>query len=451
MRKKGIFAFFGMLLILFQLSCNKPGQVIPIDKSMKAFPSAEGFGAFSKGGRGGEVIYVTNLNDSGEGSLRNALQSKDPRTVVFAVSGIIELNSLIVIENPFLTIAGQTAPENGITLRNSGLYIKTHDVVIRHIRIRPGDSSNGHKFEDRDALTVGQESYNVIIDHVSASWSVDEVFSTYYEPQFISFQWCIISEALSHSEHPEGEHSKGLLVGDNTLKVSIHHNVFAHINDRAPVQVKGGSICDVVNNINYNWGEYAFSFAMNNSSSGVKINLIGNHFQKGISSTGDFFSEPDTFSDSKLCIKDNTGDDPLLIDFNKNRQSYISKKQYLVDAPVDWEDNIEIHDMAIIRDSLLHNAGAILPKRDAVDERIMNEIINTTGKIIDSQNEVGGYPVWQTVILTTQQLNDFDSDRDGMPNDWELAYGLDPNNYNDGKLDKDGNGYSNLEEYLNRK
>lgn len=454
---KALIIYFSLALAFFQLSCgseedvlsSSPPALIPIDKSMKAFPTAEGHGAYAKGGRAGDVVYVTNLNDSGDGSLRKAIQTTGARTVIFAVSGIIELNSLLIIENPYITIAGQTAPGNGITLKNSGIYIKTHDVIIRHIRIRPGDADAGHKFEDRDALTIGQQSYNVMVDHVSASWSVDELLSTFYEPQFITFQYCIISEALSDSKHPEGEHSKGLLIGDNTQKISIHHNVFAHINDRAPVQVKGGSSCDVVNNIIYNWGQYAFSFAINYVASGVKINFLSNHFQKGSSTTGSFFAEPATTLDSKLYIKDNTGDDALLTDFNANRPNYLASKSYLVDAPVEWENNVIVHTMTLVRDSLLLNVGATLPQRDAVDTRIINDVKNNTGQIIDSPSEVGGYPNWTPVVLTSQQLNDLDADRDGIPNQWELDYGLNPNNYSDGKLDKDNDGYTNLEEYLN--
>lgn len=448
-----------LFLILFVFSFNScendeeelsstPPDLIEIDKSQKSFPSAEGYGQYSTGGRGGEVIYVTNLNDSGEGSFRNAVMNSGKRTVVFAVSGIINLKSLIVIDNPYLTIAGQASPGNGITLKNAGLYIKTHDVIIRHIRIRPGDSDEGHSFEDRDALTIGQDAYNIMIDHVSASWAVDEVISTFYEPQFITIQWCVISEALSDSKHPEGEHSKALLIGDNTQKVSVHHNYFAHNNDRCPVQVKGGASCDVINNIIYNWGEYAFSFAIDYVSSGVKVNLMNNYFKTGNSTTGDFLSEPEKWLDSKLYIFDNIGDDELLSDFNDNRQSYVDQKEYLVNAPVELENNVEISNIAEWN-TILTNVGATLPKQDEVDQRVLNDIKNNSGSIIDSQNDVGGYPEWTSIILSTDELTKFDSDSDGMPNEWEIVHNLDPQNPDDRNEDADKDGYTNLEEYLN--
>ncbi len=445
-----------LLLLMLQLSCKKydglsptSPDLIDIDKSMLAFPTAEGHGAYSKGGRGGRVIYVTNLNDHGDGSFRNAVQQSGARTVVFAVSGIIELKSLVAIENPFLTIAGQTAPLNGITLKNSGLYIKTHDVIIRHIRIRPGDENEGHNFDDRDALTIGENSYNIIADHISASWAIDEIFSTWFEPQYITFQWCILSEALSKSKHPKGEHSKALLVGDGTQKVSVIHNVFAHNNDRAPAHVKGGTSTDIINNINYNWGEFAFSFSINNVMKGVNVNLMSNYFKIGNSTVSDFFSESDVYLNSKIYIDGNIGDDPLLEEYNRNPKLFIDALDYLVGSPVDWEENVKINDIESHYNTLLTNAGATKPKRDIIDTRIVEDVKNRTGTIINSQEDVGGYPPWQQIILTAEELNKIDFDRDGMHDSWELTNGLDPSNPEDGKFDKDNDGYTNLEEFLN--
>lgn len=449
-----ILVILSITVLSLLISCNKykfsetRPALIKIDTTLKAFPTAEGYGQYSQGGRGGKVIYVTNLNDSGDGSFRSALMCEGARTVVFAVSGLIELKSLIVVTNPYLTIAGQTAPGSGITLKNAGIYIKTHDIIIRHIRIRPGDAEEGHSYDDRDALTIGENSYNIIVDHVSASWAVDEIFSTFYEPQFITFQWCIASEALSNSKHPEGEHSKGLLIGDNTQKVSVHHNVFAHINDRCPVQVKGGSTCDVINNIIYNWGEYAFSFAINYVEIGVEINLINNYFKKGKSTTGDFYTEDESWLDSKVFIKDNIGDDELLMDFNANWQSYVNAKEYLVGEPVGLGNNILITDVSQWN-TILPVVGATLPLRDEVDQRIINDIQNNTGVIINSPSAVGGYPQLTQKILTANELLAFDSDKDGMPNTWETANNLNPNNAEDRNADADNDGYTNLEEYLN--
>ncbi|MBN2626468.1 MAG: hypothetical protein JXA95_07365 [Spirochaetales bacterium] len=445
------------LYCFFQVACANglpPSEggssdfaIIPIDKSQKAFPSAEGYGAFSKGGRGGEVIYVTNLNDSGPGSLREALIREGARTVLFSVSGIIELNSTIFVGDPFLTIAGETAPGGGITLKNGGIYIAAHDVIIRHLRIRPGDSTIGQSYDDRDAITIGQRSYSIMIDHVSATWAIDENISTFYGSQSITIQWSIIGEALHNSFHPEGPHSKALLVGDNTKLITIHHNVFAHNDDRTPAQIKGNSICDVVNNIVYNWGTYAYSFNLDYVLKPCFMNLRSNYFLKGPSSTGDFFSEAANAYGSKLYIGNNLGDDPLLMSYNANPAEFISQKDYLVASPIDWPGNVNITGMETetLRNVILDNAGATLPVRDEVDTRIINDVKNISGAIIDSPASVGGYPF---ILEISEDPANYDSDLDGMPNNWEDANGFDSSSSADGNGDHDGDGYTNLEEYL---
>ncbi|MBN1951637.1 MAG: hypothetical protein JW801_10565 [Bacteroidales bacterium] len=441
-----------ILVILFLVSCerNKAPDLIDIDKDLKAFPTAEGYGAYATGGRGGSVLYVTNLNEDGPGSLREALESEGPRTVVFAVSGTLALSDLIQIKNPYLTIAGQTAPAKGITLINSGIAIKTHDVIIRHIRIRPGDASDGYPYEDRDAIVIGNNSYNVILDHVSASWAVDEIISTWSEPQQITVQWSIFSEALSYSKHPEGEHSKAFLIASNTQKISVHHNLFAHNNDRTPAIVGEGVTGDLVNNLVYNWGQHAFTYSSSPAEHGCNINLMYNHFLKGRSSIGDFFPINREFYDSKIFIGGNTGDDSLLIEYNTNPQYFITEYDFLVNGPVGWEKNIEIDVFERLWESVLEDAGATLPKRDETDERIVNDVLNLTGKIINSQDELGGYPEWPVVILSPAELDAYDFDRDGMADAWERKNDLDPTDPEDRNSDIDGNGYTNLEEFLNK-
>lgn len=460
MRTKNLFTFITILIFLNFCTNENPisdisNDSINIDTTIKAFETAEGYGAYSKGGRGGQVIYVTNLNNDGPGSFREAISVNSPRTILFAVSGVIRLETLAIIENPYITIAGQSAPGKGITFTNSGIYTKTHDVIIRHIRIRPGDSKTGHDYNDRDAITIGEKSYNVMVDHVSASWSVDEIISTFYKPQYISVQWSIFSEALSNAGHIdeelhiEEEHSKAFLVGDGSKYVSVHKNLFAHNNDRAPVQVKGGVICDVINNINYNWGEFAFSFFMDYEKSGVIVNLIGNYFKKGNSTIGNFFTEPNTMYESKIYVGENVGDDSLLMVYNSNPELFINNKDYLYDSPVGWGNNIVIYDIENYTDSILDNVGAILPERDSIDLRIINDVRFKQGKIIDSQDDVGGYPVWEEIILNTAELDSIDGDRDGMNDNWEKTHGLNSNNSEDANSDRDNDGYTNLEEYLN--
>ncbi|MGL5794096.1 MAG: pectate lyase family protein, partial [Waterburya sp.] len=264
-------------------------------ESVPAFPEAEGFGAMSAGGRGGKIIEVTNLDDSGLGSLRAAIETDQPRIIIFKVGGIIELDSSLEITNPYITIAGQTGPGGGITLKNSiknkeaPLKIKTHDVVIRYIRSRPG--SNPHENGNLDALTIAGKSgevYNIIVDHCSFSWATDEVVSIYNDAHNITIQWSIIAEGLDCSTHVEdGEqqcHSMGLLLASKGQKnISIHHNLLAHNKRRNPL-VQTTGVVDIVNNVVYNpgFGENSFSPTHVRGDYGVsQVNYINNYFQPG--------------------------------------------------------------------------------------------------------------------------------------------------------------------------
>jgi pectate lyase len=443
---------FSLILLISFSSCGKKkyDELVQLDISQIAFPGAEGYGAYSKGGRGGEVYYVTNLNDSGEGSFRYAVEKSGARTVLFAVSGVIELKSLVIIEEPFITIAGQTAPGEGVTFKDCGIYIRTHDVIIRYIKIRPGDSPDGYRFEDRDAITIGEDSYSVIVDHVSASWAIDEIMSTWYEPQQITIQWCILSEALSHAGHPEDEHSKALLVGDKTQKMSIHHNVFAHNNDRCPALIKGGADCDIVNNIIYNWGEFCCSFSIDYRKMGVKANIFQNYFKEGISTTGSFFGTPErNYRESQIYLGENYGDHQELIDFNANPELLYAEYSFLVSSKINWSGNILYSDINDAFETILDSVGATKPIRDNIDTRIIADVRNKTGKIIDSQSEVGGYDGISTIILTEVELLAIDHDLDGIPDSIELANGLNPTDATDRNLDHDSDGFTNLEEFLN--
>ena len=212
---------------------NKPPQ-----QELRAFPGAAGFGANALGGRGGRALMVTNLNDSGPGSLRAAIEAEGPRTVIFRVAGTIELKTRIDIANPYITIAGQTAPGGGITLKidpnytRSPLRILTHDVILRYIRSRPGPSTA--ESDILDALTI-PSGHDIIVDHCSFSWATDEVVNTWNDVHDITIQWSIISEGLNDSTHPKGPHSKGMLIGsEGAERISVHHNLFAHNRKRNP-------------------------------------------------------------------------------------------------------------------------------------------------------------------------------------------------------------------------
>lgn len=221
---------------------------------LPSFPGAEGFGADTPGGRGGKVIFVTNLDDSGPGSFRAACEAKGPRTVLFRVSGTIALKSPIVVKNAFLTVAGQSAPGDGICLRNYTFGIATHDVVIRYLRSRLGDESN----QQADCIDVLHGARNVVIDHCSATWSIDEALSLSGDNQNITIQWCLIGESLRQSKHAKGAHGFGSLARANG-PVTFHHNLWIHNDARNPrLGDNYGKppfpIFDVRNNVIYDFG-----------------------------------------------------------------------------------------------------------------------------------------------------------------------------------------------------
>ena len=246
------------LLLFFVFSCLFSFSQIP------AFPEAEGFGTSTRGGRGGKVLKVVNLNNDGPGSFREALETQGPRIITFAVGGIINLESKLFVDDPWVTVAGQTALGDGICVRGEGIRVRTHDVVIRHIRFRPGDVDFGlsNQWNDVDAVSIsgGDTIFNVVIDHCSLSWAVDENINMWGEVHDITVQNCIISEALLHSKHPKGAHSMGMLIGSKATNISVHHNLFAHNNDRNP-HINGVSRVDFRNNVIYNPGGVAIDIS----------------------------------------------------------------------------------------------------------------------------------------------------------------------------------------------
>ena len=435
--------------------------------SIPAFPGAEGFGAESVGGRGGRVLFVTNLNDSGPGSLRAAVKADGPRTVIFRVSGTIALKSSLVIDEPYITIAGQTAPGDGICLKDRSFSISADHVIVRYVRCRPGDNAKS----ESDALSISSGK-NIIVDHCSTSWSVDETLSASTGGQMgnVTVQWCIISESLHDSIHHKGPHGYGSLIrGGWGNGYTFHHNLYAHHHARLPrpgnyndrSKDPDGFTLDFRNNVIYNWAGRAAGYnadGSNKTNSITKMNFIGNYYQTGVDSKGSLaFSESTKSAKAYFsgnCMNGSYPDDPWsLVTFsNFSREDLEAYKQSspIPVPPVQTEDAITAYEW------VLADAGATLPKRDAVDIRIVNDVKNRTGRIINDEEEVGGWPELKSTeplpaTLGSEQKPAVggDSDRDGMPDDWEKQYGFDSNDPADRNGDADGDGYTNLEEYLN--
>ena len=455
--------------------------------SVPAFPGAEGHGAGTTGGRGGRIIEVTNLNDSGPGSLREALQTPGPRIVVFRVGGTIEIQSDLSITEPYITVAGQTAPGGGILIKDLPgssrqlLQIKTHDVVLRYLRIRDADyNQKGGGAE----IDVNQGQYNVIIDHCSVSWTADENIQIFHKNEVedtrnITVQRCLIAEALA-------AHSTGLLVSgfsDYTINppnedylqvydISIHHNLFAHNSHRNPRI--GSREAQVINNVVYNWKARVGATIAKTSadwinnywkpgpmSSRDKILL---HECKGLGKAPDGFPDPSLYLSGNIVegiFENSTSDNWALI-----RESPIPalgcdgplpdsfrRHTPLAQAPDPLAIQIQLASDAY--DSVLADVGANarldcdgswIPNSDSVDTRVINDAKNGTGwsdSPPENPDAAGGFPVIASGTPCT------DTDKDAMPDEWEDRFGFDPDDATDGPEDANGNGYTNVEEYLN--
>ena len=412
-------------------------------RNIPAFPGAEGFGATTPGGRGGKVIAVTNLSDEGPGSFRAACEAEGPRIVVFRVSGLITLTRKLIIKNPYITIAGQTAPGDGICLRNYTFVIATHDVVVRYLRSRLGDLTG----QEDDSITLAAGARDVVVDHCSATWSIDEDLSLAGDVSNVTVQWCLIAEGLNHSKHSKGNHGYGSLSRANG-PVTWHHNLWAHNVSRNPRlgDNYGRSpfpTFDVRNNVIYDYGEIASGL----TQGVLKVNYVANYIRPGPSSKATtpvhiggpsdltFYIGQNIFEGNKTLTADNSlFFDPVVIDGKRQVQT-VSQP---FDAPA-----VDTSSAGAALEAVLSDVGASLPRRDSVDARIVAEVRARRGSIIDSQQQVGGWPDLKSTVAPK------DSDGDGMPDDWERRHRLNPFDPSDANLDKDRDGYTNIEEYLN--
>jgi len=431
-----------------------------------AFPGAEGGGMYVTGGRGGTVLFVENLDDNGPGSLRHAIETQGPRTVLFRVSGIIELKKPLIISMNDLTIAGQTAPGDGICLKNYGIRIEADNVIIRFIRIRPGDSAG----IENDAIT-GTGNKNIMIDHCSCSWAIDEVASFYDNTNF-TLQWCIISESLYRSLHRKGEHGYGGIWGG--LHASFHHNLITDHSSRNPrfcgSRYSGNpdlEKMDFRNNVIYNWG---FNSAYGGEEG--NYNMVNNYFKPGpatrmkvrsriLELTQEFYNpdfNPDTLKAGWFFIEGNFMEGNTRVTANNwdggVQGSEIDPESIThsrLSEPVPCYP-VQTTDATTALRDVLNNAGASLIY-DPVDRRILYETQTGTeqygatfeggGKgIIDSQSDAGGWPVFRS----SEPPND--SDHDGMPDKWERKNKLNPDRADPNAHSLD-TGYTNIEMYIN--
>lgn len=415
--------------------------------SLPAFPGAEGFGSDTPGGRGGRVILVTTLVDSGPGSFRAACEADGPRIVIFRVGGTIRLTKDLVVKNPYLTIAGQTAPGDGICLRDYTFGVATHDVVVRYLRSRLGDESR----RESDSLDILHGAHNVIFDHCSATWSVDECLSLSGDVANVTVQWCLIGESLRQSVHQKGAHGYGSLSRANG-PVSWHHNLWIHNDARNPRlgdnYGKGPTFptFDVRNNVIYDYGAIASGLTQGR----LRINYVANYVRPGPSSKAEtpiHIGNKPVDSDITFFIRDNVldGNDALTADNARFIDAYELEGKPQARTTATPFATAPVHTLPAREalDAVLASVGASRPGRDPVDARLIADVRNRSGRMIDSQKDVGGWPALRPGIAPA------DSDNDGLPDEWELKHGLNPKDPADAAQDPDHDGYSNLEEYLN--
>jgi hypothetical protein len=414
-----------------------------------AFPGAEGFGRFATGGRGGAVLRVTTLADSGPGSLRAAVEAKGPRTIVFDVGGEITLASPLKIGRGAVTIAGQTAPGDGVTLRGQPLVVAADDVVVRYIRVRLGDETKVQ--EDAVSITRGRR---IILDHVSASWSVDETLSagSRYDPpesgvHDLTVQWSLIAESLNVSVHQKGKHGYGSLIrGGHGARFSWLNNLWANHQARMPRpgNYNGrdidpvGAFFEFRGNVFYNWGGGRAGYNADSDTLSA-YDFVGNWYQSG----------PDSEAALAFC-EENRGSRAWFADNAMNGVVPDDPLSLVGCAPPDGyraagplaDSGAETVSPAGAYERVLAGAGAS-KVRDAVDLRVVAGVKAKTGRLINTQADVGGWPALKSGRAWA------DGDGDGMPDAWETAKGFDPKDGSDGARDRDGDGFTNLEDWLN--
>lgn len=443
------------------LAALDPCASFAAERTLLAFPGAEGFGRFAAGGRGGDVYHVTSLDDGGPGSLRDAIKTKPPhlpRTVVFDVAGTIKLKKKLTIDgHTRLTLAGQTAPGDGIAIRDHSVeFRRCSDLVVRYLRFRLGDATK----TSEDVLSFGPEEgtcRDVILDHVTATWGIDGIMDVYAADRF-TMQWCLFGEALNDSTHYKKE-PHAMLMSFRKIRgtISIHHNLLFSSRDRHPTlggypppQSSADSIFDFRNNVIYNW-EGACNLATG------RFNLVGNYWRPGPDTkpypvelpiqpkaeahdvttgylSGNVFegqSDWDTDNDAAFAwgVRGGKYVGDVTPEKFKQPREVVPK----ADRPR-TQTALEAYELVLARAGASH-------RRDAADERVIAGVKDRTNRRIDSQTQVGGWPDLDRGIASV------DSDGDGMPDAWEQRHRLNPRDARDGNaVQRDG--WTNLEHYL---
>jgi hypothetical protein len=379
-----------------------------------AFPGAVGWAAETVGGRGGRIIRVTTLAADGPGSLRAALAAKGPRIVVFEVGGVIDLGrTTLEITEPYLTIAGQTAPSPGITIIRGGIDLRAHDVIVRHIRIRTGADGQPRMsgWEADSFSTVG--AWNVIVDHCTMTWGIDENLSA-SGPRFtgdsieewrqgtshnITFSYNLLAEGLADSSHPKGEHSKGSLLHDNATGILIYRNIYAHNVERSPL-LKGGVQAAVVNNLIYDPGKRAIHYNL------MALEWAGHDYVTGeLAAVGNVMrGGPSTDERLPFLMLGGDGDlryyghDNIAVDRHGvalpmfGRYGETRARLIEAETPSPWPASLEVIEARDVETHVLASAGARPWDRDEHDLRVLFFVAEGRGEIIDDESRVGGYP-----------------------------------------------------------
>ncbi len=462
-----LFLFTGLLFISCNAQKNIPA-VINTTEIAIAFPGAEGFGKYTTGGRGGRVVQVTNLEDDGPGSFRKAAATTGKRIIVFTVSGTIRLKSKLNIKGD-VTIAGQTAPGDGICIADHPVVLSGDNAIIRYMRFRMGDRYQNKGMTDGsgadDAFGVTKRK-NVIVDHCSISWSTDEAFSA-YGGDSTTLQWNIIAEPLNYSYHFEKgdkdfeNHGYGGIWGGEHL--TAYGNLMAHCISRTP-RLNGKRLgatqdfIDFANNVIYNWGH-------NNIYGGEegKYNIINNYYkpgpntQKSVRSRIVNPSVSDGLGFGNFYVDGNIIDGDAVVTGNNIAGVHVKsddpsqKQKILVQNPFEAEPVAVLSADKALQQVLAH-AGASL-NRDTLDERIIKDVQNGTGRIIDVQGSFPHGTVFERTIIAWPVLKGvtvpLDTDKDGMPDDWEIKNKLNPNNADDASVYSISKSYTNIEMYIN--